>query len=106
DLGVGEDRQVRAPPHGAREISDRGGDTPVVYVADGDRIVSVDELPVLILDIGVAGLVQGPGEGLGVSRPKLLRHARYGDRAALAVERPVEIAVAFKLPEIGTDVFP
>ena len=68
-LRVGRDRQVGALARGGIEIADGGRHAPLVGVGDGDRVVAVLPLAVLVGQVLEARRLEGLGRGLGMLGP-------------------------------------
>ncbi|MGY4369956.1 hypothetical protein ACVW1A_006021 [Bradyrhizobium sp. LB1.3] len=106
DLRVGGDRQVGALARITIEIAHRGRDALLGLVGVRHREKPVDELAVLVGQVLVAGLLEGVGERLRMSRPVLPRDPANRDPTVLAVVRAVEIEITLDLLEEGQHVIP
>ncbi len=98
--------EVAAHARAGIEVADGGRHAPLVGVGDGDRIVAVAPLAVLVGQVLEARRLEGLGGGLGVAGPQLGEDAPHGNAPLLAVQRALEVHVALDLLVVGQHVRP
>ena len=101
-----EDVEIGPRTNLHRQIGDVGGDAFVVDVGDRDRKITVAEIGVHIFAVIETFRLCGVHHRRRVAGPDIGKQPAHADRPVRAVERAVEIAVRFQLPEIGQHVVP
>ena len=104
--GLGADRQIRARPRSAVQVTDSSRNPALVTIGYGDREMTILEHTVLVRQVLAARLLECVGRGACMRAPLIAWNPPDRNPTFLAMQRPVAIQIALHLAEIRQHIVP